>query len=123
MQLNKQEIEELIENKIQEAEKKFGKKFKEALIEIISLEKMIQPEVKSRKKSRLIPLAEWNNYYSYPTKGALYQYHHYRDKNGFDEVVEYGGMEGGRILINEDKLFEWIERRKKKSISPEEFLP
>lgn len=124
VQLNKQEIEELIENKIQEAEKKFGKKFKDTLIEIISLEKMIQPEVKAEKKSRLIPLVEWDKYYSYPTIGALYQYHHYRNENGFDEVVEYGGMEGGRILINEDKLFEWIEKRKKKkkSISREEFL-
>ena len=85
---------------------------------------MIQPEVKAEKKSRLIPLPEWDKYYSYPTIGALYQYHHYRNENGFDEVVEYGGMEGGRILINEDKLFEWIEKRKKKkkSISREEFL-
>ena len=114
MQLNKQEIEQLQKNKIEEAEKKFGKKFKDTLIEIISLERMLQPEVKAEKKSRLIPLTEWNKYHPYPTKGALYQYKHYNTDN-FQEVLEYGGVNGGRILINEDKLFEWLGNRKAKT--------
>lgn len=114
MQINKEIVEQLIDNKIEEAEKKFGKKFKDTLIEIISLEKLIQPENKTEKKPKLIPLSQWNKYHPYPTKGALYQFKYYNIDN-FKEVLEYGGINGGRILINEDKLFEWLENRKKQS--------
>lgn len=114
MQLEKKEIEILIEDKIKAAEKKFGKGFKPVLIEILGLEKLIAPEAQSNeKKSRLIPLADWNEYHPFPTVGALRQYRHYRDINGFDEVLEYGGENGGRVLIDEEKFFEWQRNRKK----------
>lgn len=113
MQLDKKEIQELIEHKIKIAEKQYGKDVKFLVIEILGLEKMLAPEVEA-KKSRLIPLAEWNEYHPYPTVGALRQYKFYKDTNGFDKVLEYGGENGGRILINEDKFFEWQRQRKNK---------
>lgn len=111
MQLEKQEIETLIEHKLQFAEKQYGKAARSLIIEIISLEKMLKPEYKE-KKSRLIPLAKWNDYHLYPTVGALRQYKFYKESNGFDKVLVYGGGNCGRILIDEDKLFEWLECRK-----------
>ena len=73
---------------------------------------MLNPE-KEEKKSRVIELSKWNEYHPYPTVGALRQYYFKKDKNGFAEVVEHGGENGGRILINEDKFFEWQASRKK----------
>ena len=108
----KEEIKELINNKLSDSEKKFGKDFKFALLEILNLEKMLNPE-KEEKKSRVIELSKWNEYHPYPTVGALRQYYFKKDKNGFAEVVEHGGENGGRILINEDKFFEWQASRKK----------
>ena len=109
----KEEIKELINNKISDSEKKFGKDFKFALLEILNLEKMLNPTEAQAKKPKLIELSKWNEHYSYPTVGALRQYYFKKDKNGFAEVVEHGGENGGRILINEDKFFEWQASRKK----------
>lgn len=113
MQLDKEEIQEAIENKIKEGTKKFGKDFKFFVLEIISLEKMLAPEAVETKQPRLIPLAQWNKYHSYPTVGALRQYKHYNTDN-FCEVLEFGGLKGGKILMNEDKYFEWEQKRSKK---------
>lgn len=107
----KEEIKELINNKISDSEKKFGKDFKFALLEILNLEKMLNPE-KEEKKSRVIELSKWNEYHPYPTVGALRQYYFKRKTNGFDSVVEYGGEKAGRILIIEDNFFEWQRNRK-----------
>lgn len=112
MQIDKKEIEEQINRKIELGTKQFGKDFKFLVIEILSLEKMLNPE--TQRKSRLIPLSEWNNYYPYPTKGTLYQYHHNKEINGFDDCIEKGGNNCGRILINEDKFWKWHENRNKK---------
>jgi len=116
MQLDKEYIQNLIEEKIKNGEKKYGKEFKNLLIEIIGLEKMLNPETKEGnepKKSRLIPLARWNDYHDYPTVSALRQYKFHKDINGFDEVLEPGGENGNRILINEDKYFIWQKNRSK----------
>lgn len=115
MEINKEEIQNIIDDEIKAAEKRFGKEFKKALIRIISLEKMLHPE-KPEKKSRKIPLSEWEKYHPYPTESALRQYYFYRETNGFDEVVDYGGENGGRILIDEDKYFEWQKNRKNKKL-------
>ena len=118
MQINKEEIQNIIDDEIKAAEKRFGKEFKKALIRIISLEKMLHPE-KTEKKSRLIELSKWNKFYPYPTVGALRQYKFYNTDN-FEEVLEFGGINGGRVLINESKLFEWLENRKKKRLTLQE---
>ena len=112
MNYDKTDIEQLINTKIEDYSKKFGKDFKFAVLDILSLEKMLQPQGESIKHSNIIPLSEWNKHHSYPTVRALRAY--YYDKNsGFDYCVEYGGNNGGRILINEDKYFEWQNNRKK----------
>lgn len=110
---SKEEIKELIDNKIADSEKKFGKEFKFALLEILNLEKMLNPIEAQEKQSRLIPLASWNKFHDYPTVGALRQYYNRREANGFEDVVEYGGENGSRILIVEDKFFVWQKNRKK----------
>ena len=116
MQLESDYIQELIDNKIRTAEKTFGKDFKNALIEIISLEKMLEPDKKQqeqKQQTRLIPLAKWNNYHDFPTVSALRQYKFRSKLNGFEDVIEYGGENGNQILINEDKFFVWYTNRKK----------
>ena len=55
MQLDKEEIQEAIENKIKEGTKKFGKDFKFFILEIISLEKMLLPEQTEEK----MPSMKW----------------------------------------------------------------
>ena len=98
MYYTKEELQETIENKIEEAQARFGKQFKFALLEILSLEKMLNPQDAQEKKSRLIELSKWNEYHP--------------EKNGFGSVVEYGGENAGRILIDEDKFFIWQKNRK-----------
>lgn len=107
---------ELIDYKIKSAEKLYGKDVKFLVMEILSLERMLTPEPKEVKQPKLIPLADWNDYHIYPTVGALRQYKHYNTDN-FHNVLEFGGLKGGKILINEDKLFEWLENRKNKKAS------
>lgn len=116
MDFDKNYIQELIDNKIKDAEKTYGKHFKNVLIEIIGLEKMLTPvnQIQEPKKSRLIPLANWNDYHDFPTVSALRQYKFRSKTNGFEDVIEYGGENGNRILINEDKFFQW---QKEKTLS------
>lgn len=113
MQLEKSEIEELIKEKVKTAEAMYGRNVKLLLLEALTLQSSINKS-SEEKKSRLIPLAKWNEYHPYPTVGALRQYKFYKDTNGFDEVLEYGGGNGGRILINEDEFFKWLRQRKNK---------
>ena len=56
--------------------------------------------------ARLIPIPEWNNYYSYPTQGGLRSLVFNARKNGFEKVIR---RIGGRVLIKEDAFFEWVE--------------
>ena len=115
MNYDKTDIETLINAEIEEGEKKYGKDFKLRILKILSYEKMLLPQVEQVKHSRKIPLSEWKKYHDYPTVRALRAY--YYDKNsGFDYCVEYGGNNGGRILINEDKYFEWQYNKKKRKV-------
>lgn len=114
MELSKDEIQLAIDNKIKDGVRKYGKDFKHFALEIIGLEKMLAPEVKEAKQARLIPLAHWNKYHTYPTVGALRQYRYYNTDN-FCEILEFGGINGGKILINEDKYFEWQLKHSKKN--------
>ena len=113
MNLSKEEIEELIDKKIKQGVEKYGKPLKLYAIELIELVKLLNANT-SPQQSRIIPLSEWNKYHQYPTIPALRQYYFHRTKNGFSEVVEYGGNNGGRILIDEAKLFNWLKMRKAK---------
>lgn len=108
-------IQEIIDEEIKQAEKKYGKEVKNLLLKILLLEKQLNPEV---KESRLIPLSEWNKYYPYPTKGTLYQYNFDKENNGFDCCTEKGGKHGNRILINDVKFWEWHNNRFKNDTCP-----
>jgi len=56
---------------------------------------------------RLIPVAKWKNYHDYPSIGTLRQLIFRADENGFNDVIR---RIGGRVLINEQAFFEWVER-------------
>lgn len=115
MQTNKEEIKAIIESELAAYTKKYGKDFRAAVLKIVALEQLVStPTPVQAEQERLIPLSKWNDYHPYPTVGALRQYYFYRDSNGFSDVCENGGMNGGRILIREKALFDWIEKRKKK---------
>lgn len=112
MQIDKVEIENMINMKIDNAQKKFGAEFKITLIEILSLEKMLAPKIESEEKNRLIPLTKWNDYHPDPSVKALRMLVFHKDTNGFDKVVE---RRGHRVLINEQAYFEWQEQNSKVS--------
>lgn len=104
MQVNKQEIEKLMERKIASGVKAYGKEFRIHVLEILGLYKLTIPE--EEKPDRLIPLARWNDFHADPTVSALRNLWNRRDENGFGAVVEHRGT---RLLINERKYFEWKE--------------
>lgn len=104
MNLDKQEIQEIINNKIKDGTKKYGKDFKYFILEILSLEKMLNPAV---KESRLIPLAKWNDYHDYPKVGSLRQFHFYNTDN-FNKCVVQNGK---RVLLDENEVLNWLRNR------------
>lgn len=108
MQVDKQEIEKIIESKIASGVKAYGKEFKIQVLEILGLYKLTIPD--KEKKDNLIPLARWNEYHADPTVSALRNLWNRRDENGFGAVVEHRGT---RLLINERKYFEWKETKEK----------
>lgn len=111
MEFNEEEIKEMQEEILKECEKKYGIAFKKSLMKIIALERMIP--AKQQVRTRTIPLVKWNDYHDYPTVSALRQYYFYREENGFSACIEYGGNNGGRILLKESEVFKWIESKKK----------
>jgi hypothetical protein len=106
MQFNKEDIEYLLSKKMSEYEKTYGKDFKFAVIEVVGLEKQLNPEPTQVKETRLIPLVKWNNYHPEPTVKALRMLVYKKDENGFDRVVV---RRGSRVLINENEYFKWLE--------------
>ena len=104
MQLEKEEIQEAIDEQIVLAEKKYGKEIKLTLINIISLLNMLNPKV---KESRLIPLAKWNDYHDYPKVGSLRQFH-FHNPDDFNKCVVQNGK---RVLLDENKVLNWLRNR------------
>lgn len=105
--MNKEDIENLIDQKISFAEKKYGKEVKFLLIETLSLEKMLRPEKK--EPTRLIPVSQWGKYYSYPSVAGLRMKIFNEETNGF---TKYGVVrrDGRRVLIDEQAYFRWQAR-------------
>lgn len=108
MSLNKSDIETLFQIRLQSAEKRYGKDFKLELIELIGLDRMLQPAPEPDKKERLIPLVDWNKYHPDPSVPALRMLVFRKDTNGFADVIE---RRGKRILIKEDAYFEWKKKQ------------
>lgn len=107
MDIDKKDIQEIITLKLKESEKEFGKEFKIRLIEILGLEKMLNPIGQKEEKPRLIPLVEWNLYHPYPTTKGL-RMKVFKNPNHFvEEVIE---RDGKRILINEENYFKWHKK-------------
>ena len=69
--------------------------------------------MKKEPTRRLIPLAQWNDYHDWPTIGGLRHYAFMRHKNGFDKVLSKVGK---RLLIDEEKFFEWVRCNQKKNV-------
>lgn len=108
--MNKDDLQAAIDLEIADGEKQYGFDFKIRIIKILSLERMLHPDC-AEKKSRIIPLTKWNDYHPYPSVGTLYQYKFNGERNGFNSCIERGGVKGNRILINEDKFWEWHKNR------------
>lgn len=116
MEIVTSDVENLIQNKINSAEKKYGKEFKNILLEIVSLEKMIMlaldKEASAAKPDVFIPISDWNKYHKYPTVKGMRQLDYKKEKNGFEEFNVTTRSEG-RVLVNEKNYFLWRASRSK----------
>ncbi len=56
-------------------------------------------------KTRLIPVTQWKDYHPWPPIGGLRHLIFYEKTNGFNLCVVRLGR---RVLIDEDKFFEWV---------------
>ena len=54
----------------------------------------------------LIPLSKWNDYFDFPTTGALRQLVFYNTNNFANKVIRKIGK---RIYIKVSAFFEWVE--------------
>lgn len=104
MEIDKNEIQSIIDIKIKDGVKKFGKDFKFIVLEIISLEKMLTPEPTETKHPKLIPLVKWNEHFPDPSVKALRMLVFRKETNGFDKVIV---KRGNRILLDVDEYFKW----------------
>lgn len=62
-----------------------------------------------RTEKRLIPVTKWNEYHPWPPVGGLRHLIFFEKTNGFAHCVVRLGR---RVLIDEDRFFEWAEREK-----------
>ncbi len=62
--------------------------------------------------TRFIPLTQWPKHHLWPSISGLRYLVFHAKTNGFDRVIRRAG---GRVLINEDAFFEWVEEQNKKA--------
>ncbi len=67
---------------------------------------MEQQETKVRS---LIPVSKWNERHPYPSVSQL-RWNIFRPVNGFEKCIVRVGK---RVLIDEEKFFEWIDNQQK----------
>ena len=60
----------------------------------------------------LIPVSEFNNFYAYPSVGALRQLIFYNTDNFVDKVVRRIGK---RLYVKASAFFDWVEETNKKA--------
>ena len=60
-----------------------------------------------KKEARLIPVTKWNDYHPWPPIGGLRHLIFFEKTNGFEHCILRIGR---RVLINEEKFFEWAEK-------------
>lgn len=103
MQLTKDETQELIDLKLEDLEKTFGKPARLIALEIINLVN------NKEEQTRFIEVSKWNDYHAYPSVSGLRNKINRSKQNGFEEfnVVH---RRDGRVFINERNYFKWFER-------------
>ena len=62
---------------------------------------------KQPAKKNLIPVTKWSDFHTWPPIGGLRHLIFYEKTNGFSHCIVRIGR---RVLIDEDKFFEWAER-------------
>lgn len=65
---------------------------------------MTNEKDEQKRPGRLIPVTKWNEVHSWPPIGGLRHLIFHEKENGFCECVVRVGR---RVLIDEDKFFEW----------------
>jgi hypothetical protein len=63
-------------------------------------------ENSEKSMKRLIPVTKWNDYHIWPPIGGLRHLIFYEQTNGFHHCVVRLGR---RVLIDEEKFFEWVK--------------
>lgn len=63
-------------------------------------------------RSRLIPVPKWNDYHIWPPIGGLRHLIFHEKTNGFSDCLVRVGR---RVLIDEDKFFEWASKDDKQA--------
>lgn len=66
------------------------------------------------QKPELIPVSKWNDYFDYPTLGALRQLIFNQNTNGFSKVLRKMGK--NRLYIKTSAFFDWVEEINKDRI-------
>ena len=61
----------------------------------------------------LIPVSEYNNFYIFPSVGALRQLIFYNTDNFVDKVIRRIGK---RLYVKAPAFFEWVEETNKKAV-------
>ena len=56
----------------------------------------------------LIPVPKWKEHHEWPTEAGLRYYIFNASFNGFDKVIKKVGR---RILIDEERFFDWVEEK------------
>ncbi|CAL7962710.1 conserved hypothetical protein [Gammaproteobacteria bacterium] len=64
----------------------------------------------NKVSQRLIPLADWGKFHSWPPLGGLRYLVFHENKNGFSNVIRRVGK---RVLISEPDFFAWVEKQNK----------
>ncbi len=63
-----------------------------------------QKQAEQKSERRLIPVTKWKDYHPWPPIGGLRHLIFYENTNGFKSCVVRCGR---RVLIDENKFFEW----------------
>ena len=64
---------------------------------------------KNISRTRLIPVTQWKDYHPWPPIGGLRHLIFFEKTNGFHHCVVRLGR---RVLIDEERFFEWAETQK-----------
>ena len=69
---------------------------------------------------RLIPVVDWPKHHPWPTVSGLRHLIYHASHNGFDQVI---CKIGSRILLQEDRFFQWAAEHNRKPVSLATPLP